>query len=120
VVVVTSDHGESIGEHGKIGHNGWYNEQLKVPLIIYDPASPSFVSDAPAQSIDILPTVLGILGVDTPASLSGVDLTATLRDGADPDSRTRLAQAGRHGRFGLPPPPSATSRWSTWVVGVDS
>ena len=95
VVVVTSDHGESLGEHGRIGHNGWFDEQLKVPLIIYDPTGPSFVSDTPAQSIDILPTLLGILGVDPPRSLSGVDLTATLRNAVGSDARTRLAQAGR-------------------------
>ncbi len=91
VVVITSDHGESLGERNHVGHNKVYDVQLKVPLIIALPSGRSQLIDAPAQSVDILPTLLTILGVDAPEGVSGIDLTDWL-EGPRDENRVRLAQ----------------------------
>jgi uncharacterized sulfatase len=91
VIVITSDHGESLGERRAVGHNNIYDVQLKVPLIIALPSGRARAIETPVQSVDILPTLLGILGVDSPAGLPGVDLTTRL-DEAGEDNRVRLSQ----------------------------
>ena len=76
VVIITSDHGESLGEHGEASHGVFaYESVLRVPLLIYAPqiVSPRVV-DAPARHIDLLPTVLGALALEIPAGLAGRNL----------------------------------------------
>ena len=70
--VITSDHGEGLGAHGYAGHTARiYNEQLRVPLIVYasDGSFGSCVIDALAQHVDLLPTFADLLG----AELRGLD-----------------------------------------------
>ena len=77
LVVVTSDHGEELGEHGGLLHRGLlYDELLRVPLIVLGATvEPSHRQDA-ASTVDIVPTVLATLGVESPSGLEGVDLFA--------------------------------------------
>jgi arylsulfatase A-like enzyme len=67
LIIITADHGEEFGEHGKIGAHSHtlYDELLKVPLIL---RLPGVLPEGKAiatqvQSIDILPTILDITGV---------------------------------------------------------
>ncbi len=82
LIVVTSDHGESLGEHGQIGHGGLYLEQLLVPLIVKFPKAwgigPRRVS-RPVALIDVMPTVLQACGVALPAGLDGRSLLPLVR-----------------------------------------
>jgi arylsulfatase A-like enzyme len=94
IVVLTSDHGESLGERGRVGHNEVYHVQLDVPLIIALPSGRARVVDDPVQSLDILPTLLSILGLEAPEGLSGIDLGAQLEGRRDPN-RLRMAQTSR-------------------------
>jgi arylsulfatase A-like enzyme len=77
VVVVTSDHGEEFGEHGKLGHSKTlYDEVLRVPLLIWAPglvAAGRRVAEQ-ASLVDLMPTVLDLLGVAAPAGMHGVSL----------------------------------------------
>src|SRR5262249_26763537 len=73
-IVLTADHGESLGEHGEATHGMFaYESTLRVPLIIAHvgagvrPARGSVI-DGPARHIDIFPTVLDAIG--TPADPS--------------------------------------------------
>ncbi|HWD53126.1 MAG TPA: sulfatase-like hydrolase/transferase [Acidimicrobiales bacterium] len=74
IVVFTSDHGDLVGAHGGMQQK-WYtafDEAIRVPLLVSGPgisASTGGVS-APTSHIDLLPTLLGLAGVD-PASLVG-------------------------------------------------
>ncbi len=80
VVVFTSDHGESLGEHGWIGHASTWEEQARVPLVIRFPGARwAGVRDEPAELVDVLPTLLAFLDVPAPDGVQGVDLTAALR-----------------------------------------
>ena len=73
LVVLTSDHGESLGEHGEATHGVFaYEAVLKVPLVIYQPRlAPPGVVDTPARHIDLLPTILDAVEVDSPSTLPG-------------------------------------------------
>lgn len=76
LVVITSDHGESLGEHGEASHGIFaYEAALRVPLVIYQPTlfAPRVV-DAPVQHVDLLPTLLDALALPIPDGLAGRSL----------------------------------------------
>ena len=82
LVIITADHGESLGEHAEDTHSFFvYNSTVRVPLIIRHPSGPkgNKVDDI-AGLIDILPTVCGVLGIDTPGGIQGKDLSGYFKD----------------------------------------
>ncbi len=83
IVVLTSDHGESFGEHGMIYHgNGLHRDQLHVPLIIrYPPAVASGVRDSTAVGIHQIPaTVMELAGLSSRDFPAPSVFTATDRE----------------------------------------
>lgn len=78
LVVVTSDHGESFAERERnrmIGHGPLYREVLHVPLLLYVPGiEPGMTSSEIVETIDIMPTVLDLVGVARPQNLDGRSL----------------------------------------------
>ena len=78
LIVVTADHGESLTEHGFFFAHGWrlFEPSMRVPLVIRYPGGlPAGLRvDAIAQSIDVLPTLLELLGIDVPAEIDGISL----------------------------------------------
>ena len=77
VVVVTGDHGEGLGE--RHWAHGWhlYNEDIRIPLLLYDaPAAPAatYPDLAFGTQVDIAPTILDRLGLPIPASWEGQSL----------------------------------------------
>jgi arylsulfatase A-like enzyme len=87
IVIFTSDHGEEFMEHGSIVHTKTlYDEVLRVPLIFRGPGIPRGGRvRSMAALIDIVPTVLGLLGIASPLGLDGVDLAAYWKDDARPE-----------------------------------
>lgn len=85
IVFLTSDHGESFGEHGHWEHSRvLYDDLLRVPFIVRLPggrAAGTVVEDLVAQPTDILPTVLSLIGLEPPALLEGRDLLADVMEG---------------------------------------
>jgi arylsulfatase A-like enzyme/Flp pilus assembly protein TadD len=75
VVVLTADHGESLGEHGELTHSYFaYNSTLHVPLIMAGPGiRPARVTE-PVSHIDIFPTVCELLDIKAPSFLQGESL----------------------------------------------
>lgn len=82
LVVVTADHGESLGEHGERTHGLFaYEGTLRVPLVFAGPGVPQRTVQAPAVShVSIMPTVLELAGVTGPAA-DGMSLVPALRTG---------------------------------------
>jgi choline-sulfatase len=81
LVLLTSDHGESLGEHGEATHGIFaYEATLRVPFILYAPSilGPRRVS-APAGHVDALPTILDVLSVPFPSGLRGRSLIPLAR-----------------------------------------
>jgi choline-sulfatase len=83
LVVVTGDHGESLGDHGELTHGLFaYDATLRVPLIFYQPRLfPPRVIDDPVRHVDILPTVLDSVGIAPPAGLDGANLLPAIQTG---------------------------------------
>jgi arylsulfatase A-like enzyme len=112
LVLFTSDHGESMWEHGRFGHNyGLYQHLTHVPLAIRFPAPLRFPAFAPpagrsrtiASSVDLLPTTLAFLGLPIGDEIQGRSL---LPDLAEPAGGTayleqRLTRYGPYHIFGL-------------------
>jgi arylsulfatase A-like enzyme/tetratricopeptide (TPR) repeat protein len=77
LIVVTSDHGEGLGDHGEDQHSILlYREVLRVPLLLKLPGArlAGTTVEAPGQLIDLVPTVAGLVGFETPAGLRGRSL----------------------------------------------
>ena len=76
VVAMVADHGESLGEHDETTHAILiYQATLHVPMILAGPDVPSNqVALGPVGTVDLLPTLLGLLKVDPPKGLIGRDL----------------------------------------------
>jgi arylsulfatase A-like enzyme/Tfp pilus assembly protein PilF len=85
LVVVTGDHGESLGEHGERTHSLFaYEPTLHVPLLVAEvsketTATKGRVIDTPVRHVDVLPTILASAGA--PAAGSGSSLIATIDAG---------------------------------------
>jgi arylsulfatase A-like enzyme len=78
VLVVTADHGESLGEHGVyFDHFGLHEPNLRVPLIVWGPGhvAPARRTD-PARGLDVAPTLLRLAGLPVPPTMQGRDLFA--------------------------------------------
>jgi arylsulfatase A-like enzyme len=83
LVVLTSDHGEAFGEHGVYLHDDLYAGTLRVPLVLRFPGRVPAGRRVPdrVRLIDVMPTVLELLGVPAPTGLQGRSLVPFLRDG---------------------------------------
>lgn len=116
IVVLTSDHGEALGERDRVGHNQVYDVQLKVPLIVHLPSRMHGVFDAPVESNDLMPTLLSALGQPHPEHLSGRDLIDAIEHDRWDRQRLRLAHDNR-GRFATV---REGTRWSLITDGRDA
>ncbi|HUE87949.1 MAG TPA: sulfatase-like hydrolase/transferase [Vicinamibacterales bacterium] len=88
-IVLLSDHGEGLGDHGEEEHGVFlYDESIRVPLIVKLPrqdAAGRRVS-APVQHIDVLPTILDLVDREVPSGLRGRSLRPLLTgDGVLPE-----------------------------------
>jgi len=96
LVWILSDHGEAFGEQGFVGH-GTASLQpvlIHVPLIVKPPRSWSVAPravDAPVSTWDLVPTILGLLGLPIPDDAFGVDLAAVVRGEPAPPPRDLVA-----------------------------
>ncbi|MAS37461.1 MAG: hypothetical protein CL610_25905 [Anaerolineaceae bacterium] len=81
IVFYFSDHGDMMGSHGLMGKSRPEQESSNIPLIVRYPAQipQGVVSDALISSVDLMPTLFGLLGFDQPGVVDGQDLSATLR-----------------------------------------
>jgi arylsulfatase A-like enzyme/predicted Zn-dependent protease len=80
-IVLVSDHGEGLGDHGELEHGVFlYDESIRVPLVVKLPhrqASGSRVRTV-VQLIDLLPTILQLTGTSSPGGLRGRSLAPLL------------------------------------------
>ena len=88
--ILTADHGESMLDHQIYFAHGYqvYDEVVRIPMLVRAPSVNPGENDRLVSLVDVMPTVLGFALVDTPPSLSGVDLRNST---ADPD-RTVFAE----------------------------
>ncbi len=80
VIVFLSDHGEEFVEHGMALHGYTvYEEQLLVPLLIRAPGYSPTVVNSTTLHVDIMPTLLELLGIKAPKPLQGSSLTPLMK-----------------------------------------
>jgi arylsulfatase A-like enzyme/Flp pilus assembly protein TadD len=83
IIVIAGDHGEGLGDKVEIGHGIFlYEETLRVPLILYNPAGfpRSQVIESQVRLVDVAPTILELIGLKNDAAgMTGQSLVAWLR-----------------------------------------
>lgn len=87
LVVVTSDHGEGLGEHAEPTHSYFvYDSTMRVPLLLWGPPTlpPGRRVAGPVRTVDILPTVLDLMEREVPTGLHGRSLAPVLSGDAEP------------------------------------
>lgn len=79
IVIITGDHGEEFMEEGRWGHNSaFHNQQLRTPMVLHVPGKGARVVTAPTSHLDIVPTLMPLLGVTNPPSDYSVDAVSLL------------------------------------------
>lgn len=84
LLVLTSDHGEQLGDHHLWGKMGFYDQSYHVPLILSGPGvtAEGRVVEAFTESVDVMPTIVDLLGGTVPGHLDGSSLKPFLEGGA--------------------------------------
>jgi len=103
LVVVTSDHGENLGQHGFQGHGSLHEEVVRVPLIMWRPGllPQGKVVEGFAQHADLGPTLLRLLGINPEPGMDGTNMLPRIRGAAaDPESIVIESLRGRTLRRG--------------------
>ncbi len=93
IVLFTSDHGDMLDSHGQHDKQRPWDESIRVPFLVHWPAGLGTGGrrvDAPIDCPDVLPTLLGLCGLDVPETMEGVDYADCLRGGADPSDGVAL------------------------------
>ena len=93
LVVVTSDHGEGLGDHGELTHSVFaYEPVLRVPLIVneiapgrQETAVKGVTVETPVRHVDLLPTLLEAAGAPSATGLPGRSLAGVIASGRDAD-----------------------------------
>lgn len=89
VVIFTSDHGDMLGSHGETSKQRPYEESITVPFLLRYPRRTGRrgrVSTEIVNAPDVMPTILGLCGLDIPPSVEGTDLSRSLL-GEEPERR---------------------------------
>ena len=74
LIIVTSDHGELLGDYGCWGKINYLDAAFRVPLLIRVPGgAPAYIGQ-PTESVDIMPTILDWIGQDCPDTVDGHSL----------------------------------------------
>lgn len=76
LIVVLGDHGESLGDHGEFNHGVFlYDSTLRIPLLMAGPGIPAVTVNQQVRTIDLLPTILDLMGGKPPLECQGATLT---------------------------------------------
>jgi arylsulfatase A-like enzyme len=119
IVVLTSDHGEALGEHGYVGHGRRLSEGIvRVPLMIRYPGKvpAGEVIQEPVSVLDISPTIIEMTGIEKlaidqqalPWSFAGRSLAGAIRGDEQLPLRT-MRYVTFAGQKGIAP------RWISWM-----
>jgi arylsulfatase A-like enzyme len=111
LVIITSDHGESLGEQGIYYEHGASvtDDNAHVPLIVVYPKFPAgHRAERPVSLVDIAPTILELLGLEARPEIQGESFAAMLVGEEQPDFRPYHFTIGDH-RWGYQTHAVATS-----------
>ena len=79
LVVYSSDHGGTVGEHRNFDHGSMYEGSIRIPLIFCGPGiQAGIVNSNPVSALDILPTITEAVGYNVPIQMRGNSLFKVL------------------------------------------
>ena len=89
LIVLTSDHGEQLGDHHLLGKVGYFDESFHIPMIVRDPGVQSNATRGQivqqfTETVDTMPTLLDWLDQPIPRACDGVSLLPFLHHGQAP------------------------------------
>ena len=103
LLVFTSDHGDMLGSQGAYKKQRPWDEAIRVPLLMHWPKGLGVKArqlDAPINSEDMMPTLLGLCGVPIPKTVEGLDYSRYARGGRNPgDGATVIMCASPFGEW---------------------
>ena len=80
IVVVVGDHGEMLGEHGEQQHGFFiYDAAIRIPLIVAGPEVPAREVREQVRIVDVMPTILELVGAEVPTAVQGTSLVPLSR-----------------------------------------
>ena len=90
LIVFTSDHGEMLGDHWLFSKEGYFDPAFHIPLIVRDPRAAADgargrVVEQFSEAVDVMPTILDWLGLETPPQCDGSSLLPFL-EGPSPET----------------------------------
>ncbi len=106
LIVVTSDHGEALGEHKELTHAYYvYQSTLRVPWVIKWPGADGLKRVVePVSLVDVMPTILGLLQIPPPPQIQGESLVpAMLANGAAARTRRQYCESLLPTKYGCSP-----------------
>ncbi|HEV3455375.1 MAG TPA: sulfatase-like hydrolase/transferase [Thermoanaerobaculia bacterium] len=117
VVAVVADHGESLGEHGELTHGLLlYEPALAVPLLLRAPGLAPRSVATPVSTVDLAPTLAGLLRRRWTRDLDGRDLSAALLAGQEPAAGEIYAETRYPEVFGWAPLTSLRRRELKYIA----
>ena len=93
ILLFMSDHGDMLGSQGEVKKQRPWEESIRVPFLLRYPRAfgrAGRVADAPIDTVDVLPTLMHLCGLEPSASIQGLDYGAYLRGGDDPSAGQAL------------------------------
>ncbi len=104
ILIITSDHGEELLEHGFVGHASTslnaklYDELIRIPLIIWYPEKfKQKKIESYVQQIDIMPTLMDVIGLQIPDNFQGHSLLPQIRGELEKFSSPVYCQTNKGG-----------------------
>ena len=96
VIVLTSNHGEELFEHGELTHAKPYEFDLRVPLVVFDPrnAAPVPIVPGMVQTIDLAPTLLDLADIPIDRAMEGRSLVPLLHGTPGYEERAVISISG--------------------------
>ena len=94
IIIFTSDHGECFGAHGRRAKNIFYEEALRVPFMVRLPGGKQAKTtcDACLNTVDIMPTLLDLLGLEKPQDIQGSSLAGLVTGEGDEEPEFQFLQ----------------------------
>ncbi len=95
VFVVLADHGESLDDHNELLHgDAYYDNVVHVPMLVKVPGLPGRPISALVSQVDLMPTILDLVGAVAPADADGVSMVPLFTDTAASIRTTALVEGG--------------------------
>ena len=93
LILLTSDHGEEFFDHGGFEHgHSLYDEVVRIPLVIWGPDVVAGRISEPVSLVDLAPTILGSVGLETSADFAGTSFADQLAGSSQGTERVLIAE----------------------------